>query len=1483
MSEIIKTAEGSMSEIQLAEENMSEKKMSGKKMDKGKMSRKEMPEDETSETKKEKKKMSWKERAKKKMSWKKIDKKKRSWKTIPKGPKISWKKIAWRPEFKKNLPSFSAIVSAAESAYENVEVKWLFDELKEVMYDRDDLQDEIATERLRRRLENKPQNIKTWLREIISTTLIERRWKEIVARIEYLQIQNKILGLPFLSLDRYSTTYAPTEHTQRYLIPVVKERFEDDFQVVYGRDEDQKAIIKLLLSDDVYADRMDVIPIAGVSGVGKTTLAGLVYKDNRVSKHFDLKGWVYVSDDFDVFRFTKTLLEVFTGQTSDNKDIGDLQVKLKESLYMKKCLLVLDDVCCEDSSVLAMMCEPLLAGAKGSKIVVTTQSASVASKMGTHTAHFLDPLRCKDSWMLFAKHAFDDTNNGSDPELEATGKQIVTKCDGLPLPIVTLGSMLRSDLKIHAWEAVLMKTPDSCTSNFIPVLLISYNSLPEHLKPCFAYCSIFPKGYEYEKEKLVLLWMAAGLLQHVVEGFEYINHSRPQKWLLWKLKPEIEEVGRKYFDYLTSRSFFQQSSANKSRFVMHPAMNDLARLVSGDFCSRLVNNKSQMVSPKVRHLSFSGDLNAERCKAICQETNLVRTLLSYKLPVAETACQLSELEDLFMALRHLRVLSLSHYHITELPDSIKKLKLLRYLDLSHTAITRFPDTVSTLYNLQTLLLSCCHSLAELPKNMGNLVNLRYLDIRETGLEEMPVKMGFLTSLQRLSNFVVGKDRGSKIVELGPLSNLQGTLHISQLQNVVSAEDACEAKLKNKAGLQMLGLEWSDGTVNSQNIRVALEQLEPHKNLKKLSIISYCGKSFPNWLGDSSFNLVFLHLSNCNSCSHLPSLGQLASLKELKVERMNRVKLVGLEFYGINYYRVKPFPSLERLDFQEMFEWKEWISPKIEGEEFPSLKWIRISGCPKLAKDLHLCLPPSAEVEISNSPLLNVPVRDDLQLHDGDKMQFENDDTVAGRPPMHRTEFSSQPMEHRTDVPSTSHSSPPEMSKLLTELAPSKLPVIVEKQLHEGHKSQFRRNEKLPDRPSSSREVESSQLVDTNEVQGTDVSMTEDSCAQHGGASENSPAATDRSSDTDTDDPINVWYDEESLDGISSPEQESWTVSEISQLKRLPPKLYDLKIEGSDALESLPEELMHNNNRYLRRLYIIGCHFLKSIHARSLPNSLKTLYISKCEKLEFLSSEGRISKHTSLEHLCIESSCDSLNSFPLAVFPKLRSLFIQGCANFNSISIGLEDHKYLDALEIRDCAQLKSFPEELRIPNLTSILLSNCKNLKALPGQLHSLTSLQSLFINECPELESFPEGGLPSSLNLFCIRSCHKLTPRIGWGLHQLNNFSRIEIEGGCRDLESFPEQNLLPMKLNSLQISRFPNLKILNNKGLQHLTSLETLKITGCGELQSLSDEGLPSSLSYLYISDCPLLKSKLHNKREEWYKIAHIPHIQIDGKVIS
>nr|POE60574.1 aaa-atpase asd, mitochondrial [Quercus suber] len=396
--------------------------------------------------------------------------------------------------------------------------------------------------------------------------------------------------------------------------------------------------------------------------------------------------------------------------------------------------------------------------------------------------------------------------------------------------------------------------------------------------------------------------------------------------------------------------------------------------------------------------------------------------------------------------------------------------------------------------------------------------------------------------------------------------------------------------------------------------------------------------------------------------------------------------------------------------------------------------------------------------------------------------------------------------------------------------------------------------------------------------------TESSLPMTRGAAESSlPTGQTPNIRNEADVPINTQSNQDSLQDLFS--FKSLKVSEISQLRKLPMGLHSLKIERCDALEFIPEQVMVCSPP-VQHLYIISCCSLKSFSGGSPPTALKFLYIQNCKKLKFLPLAEKTHHYALLEHLCIGSSCDSLVFLPLDLFPKLKILSIWDCANLESFSMPgriQKDLTSLEALEIRDCPNLLSFPKGgLLTPNLKSIWFSNCKNLKELPDQLHTLSSLRSMFINNCPELLSLPEGGLPSNLSLLCITFCDKMMLGMEWGLHRLDYLSRLEIEGACKNVVSFPEAELLPRHLNSLRISGLLNLKYLNYRGLQHLTALKILEISCCNKLQSLPEEGLPASLSFLCIKECSLLKLKLQDKTgKDWSKIAHISCIEIDEEL--
>jgi Leucine-rich repeat (LRR) protein len=327
----------------------------------------------------------------------------------------------------------------------------------------------------------------------------------------------------------------------------------------------------------------------------------------------------------------------------------------------------------------------------------------------------------------------------------------------------------------------------------------------------------------------------------------------------------MEELADEYFDELVSRSLINRWSVNDlARYKMHDLINDLATMVSSSYCIRYEDRKLQESVERVRHLSYNkGKYDSLNKFDSLYGSKSLRTFISLPLRLewlseghyARFFLSNKVVHDLLPAIRPLRVLCLSHYNnITDMLQNLGNLIHLRYLDLSNTQIQSLPYETCKLYNLQTLLLSKCWLLTELPEDLGNLINLRHLDISGTNLKFMPAQ-----NLQTLSSFIVSKPQdGLAVGELKKFPHLQGKLSISKLQNVTDPFEAFQADLKSKEKVDELSLEWDYGTTfDTQIERLVLEQLQPPTSLKKLTIKSYGGTSFPNWFCSSSFtNMVY---------------------------------------------------------------------------------------------------------------------------------------------------------------------------------------------------------------------------------------------------------------------------------------------------------------------------------------------------------------------------------------------------------------------------------------------------------------------------------------------------------------------------------------------------------------------------------------------------------------------------------------------------
>ena len=1171
---------------------------------------------------------------------------------------------------------------AEEKQIKNPAVKKWVNELKDTAYQAQDLLDEITTDASRHKLEAELDMCVSKVRSFNLTSLsssylgIEPKLEEILGRLEFLAKERDILGLKEGSGEKPSRKWETTS--------VVEE------SSVYGRDDDKVSIIKLLQANDGSGDNISVIPIVGMGGVGKTTLGQLVYNKKLVMDLFDVRAWVWVSQEYDVLRITKSILEAVTSSASDSDNLDLLQVSLKNSLMGRKFLIVLDDVWSENYVDWDAFLIVLKSGAYGSRIIVTTRHESVAStvRTGKVPTYLLMPLSDEDCWLLFAKLAFGNIDTQEYPELELIGKKVVKKCNGLPLAAKTLGGLLRVKLDPKEWVKILESNiwnfSDS-KSSILPALRMSYHYLPSYLKPCFAYFSIFPKNFKFKKEELVLLWMA-------------------EDFLLSTETENLEEVGSGYFDELVSRSFLQQLGGRSIRYVMHDLLNDLAKFVSGEFCFRMVGNDSDGLSENTRYFSYS----RRKCDAYVRFEALhkakgLRTFLqSSNVSAGRVYLNNNVILNLLPALRSLRVSLFSYCNLTELPDLISTLKHLRYLDLSHTAIKVLPESVCTLYNLQTLLLSYCRSLIELPANMGCLINMRHLDISGTNLIKMPLLMGRLKSLQTLSAFILGKNGGSGINELRDLRQLKGSLFILKLENVVNARDALEANLRDKLQLEELVLKWGGHTNDTKKDREVLDQLQPHAYLKRLTIENYGGTTFSDWLGHASYKIEYVKLHNCKYCFFLPPFGKLPNLKYLSIVGLN-IETIDTDFYGTAAFGIKPFGSLETLRFENMLQLKEWLPfTDVNGGAvaFPCLQRLFIQNCPKLTKglpdglfSLKVLVIDKCQQLVASVP--SAPAIRELKLQYCHKVLLNELPAlvlklrISGYDALESFHMDNNHCLQELDI-----SDCPSLMLLpscgISDTLKSLSVKNCEKLLFPMHQC-YTSLESLHIRCSCNSLV-SFQLDLFPKLNHLDI---------HGCLHLQSLSVPNHG-------PLHHLASLRSLE-----------ISNCSNFVSFPeeglpaPSLTWFRVDSCYNLKALPEQ-MHTLLPSLVTLSLQNCPELESFPEGGLPSNLKSLEICSCDKLIPGRMEWGLQGLSSLRSFCIKGKCENLESFPdRGLLPSsLISLDIWDLQHLKSLKGGELQHlTELKNLRIGYCPIFQSMPEGGLPTSLTSLIVKKCPMLK----------------------------------------------------------------------------------------------------------------------------------------------------------------------------
>ncbi|KAH0682293.1 hypothetical protein KY289_020045 [Solanum tuberosum] len=507
---------------------------------------------------------------------------------------------------------------------------------------------------------------------------------------------------------------------------------EEDIEVV-GFDKPAEDVIKRLGEG---SKDLDVIPIVGMPGLGKTTLSRKVYNDSSLDFHFYKRMWIYVGTSK---KPKDILVEIVNEVAPSNskelikdKDEDQLAHIIRDFLVERgKYLIVLDDVW--DTQVVDFVKKAFpnnKSQPRGDRIMLTTRQQRVAEAVSARP-HNLEKLSKGDSFKLLEQRVFGKTRE-CPINLRGYGEEIVDKCCGVPLAIVVISGALKGCMDESEWIVVkenvgkifINKDDDKSCLKYVET---SYNHLPQQKKAAFLYFGVFPQGFDIPAWKLIRLWVAEGLIKSDLQG------------------SEIEKVAETYLSDFAGRNLVMVMQKRSNGQIKTCRLHDMLH----EFCiieaKRISLFQQVYLQPGVQAFPSIEDPNTSR--RLCIQSSIpynfilkdrivqhVRSLLCFSSIQKKIDLSNLDIQLIPYAFPLIRVLDIQSL-IFEFSEMFYRLFHLRYIAIKGN-FTVLPSLFGNFWYLQTLILhtDTSSSTLEIKEDIWKLLQLRHLH------SNLPVKL-----------------------------------------------------------------------------------------------------------------------------------------------------------------------------------------------------------------------------------------------------------------------------------------------------------------------------------------------------------------------------------------------------------------------------------------------------------------------------------------------------------------------------------------------------------------------------------------------------------------------------------------------------------------------------------------------------------------------------------------------------------------------